>query len=761
MPVSDQTPNVIIIDSSENPMEVSGGQPVPNGTKGLLAVGIQSNGTASYLSLDSAGFLRITGSVSQTGAYTVTGSVTVSNTVAITGSVGLTNFPVTQSITGSVGISGVPTVTGSVTVANQINVTGSIAVTNVPAVTGSVSVLNTVTITARTLAGSGTLAPFTGSLVGGKDASGNFQPLAVTTGGFLFVSGNVSASIVGTPTVTGSVTVPNTVTVTGSVGVTNFPATQSVTGTVGISGTPTVTGSVSVLNAVTVTGSVATTIVNPTLAGTGSLSPTTGSLVGGKDISGNFQPFAVTTGGVQFISGAVSASIVGTPTVTGSITVPNTVAVTGSVGISGTPTITGSISVLNTVNVAFADPAEGITGSIPPSRAIFIGGYDAGSVVMRALSVDTTGKLNVNATAAGSPNVGGTGSAAPTSASLGGAVDGSGILRPFLSDNSGRQIVQMFNTGSITGSVGVNGLTFASGALAVFISGTSVTDAYQSGSVGSLNAAVTIALSGNTGCGFHLVSSSLSGAITPEISFDNGQTWVATGFFNVDTKGLSDTLAFTSASIANQSFAIMAPAGADLARIRVSNYVSGLANIRLNASLMHPQVQYVSMLDGRRSTYSATNNPIASAALATDIAILFGSPTKIIRLTRLQVYMTRTTAGAGNISLIKRTSRNTAGTQLAMSKVRYDSRAATSTATAAYYSANPTVGTQEGVIRIYRGIIPAAATLINNPIIDWEWGNGSSSALILNNEFEGFAVNLDGVTFTGGTFSVCFEWTEE
>jgi len=536
------------------------------------------------------------------------------------------------------------------------------------------------------LAGSGALAPFTGSLVGGKDTSGNFQPLAVTTGGFLFVSGNVSASIVGTPTVTGSVTVPNTVTVTGSVGVTNFPATQSVTGTVGISGTPTVTGS---------------------------------------------------------------------------ITVPNTVAVTGSVGISGTPTITGSISVLNTVNVAFADPAEGITGSAPPSRAIFIGGYDAGSVVMRALSVDATGKLNVNATAAGATNVGGTGSAAPTSASLGGAVDGSGILRPLLSDNSGRQIVQIFNTGSITGSVGVNGLTFASGALAVFVSGTLVPDAYQSGSVGSLNAAITIALSGNTGCGFHLVSSSLSGAITPEISFDGGQTWVATGFFNVDTKGLSDTLAFTSASIANQSFAIMAPAGADLARIRVSNYVSGLANIRLNASLMHPQVQYVSMLDGRRSTYSAVNNPIASAALATDIAILFGSPTKIIRLTRLQVYMTRTTAGVGDISFVKRTSRNTAGTQIAMSKVRYDSGAATSTATAAYYSANPTVGTQEGVIRIYRGIIPAAATLINNPIINWEWGNGSSSALILNNEFEGFAVNLGGVTFAGGTFSVCFEWTEE
>jgi len=167
----------------------------------------------------------------------------------------------------------------------------------------------------------------------------------------------------------------------------------------------------------------------------------------------------------QSVTGTVG--ITGIPTVTGSITVPNTVTVTGSVGISGTSTVTGSVSVLNTVNVAFTDPAEGITGSAPPSRAIFIGGYDAGSVVMRALSVDANGKLNVNATVAGSPNVSGTSSTAPSTASLEGAVDGSGILRPLLSDNSGRQIVQVFNTASIVGSVSISGIPTITGSITV------------------------------------------------------------------------------------------------------------------------------------------------------------------------------------------------------------------------------------------------------------------------------------------------------
>lgn len=396
MPVTDQSPNVILMDSTETFLEVSGGVAVPNGTKGILLAGIQSNGSASYTLLDSSGRLTITGSVtvpntvSITGSFslsqtaTVTGSVTVANTVTVTGSVGITNFPVTQSITGSVSLSQIATVTGSITVPNTVAVTGSVALSQIATVTGSITVPNTVTVTG-------------------------------------------SISVTNVPTVTGSITVANTPTVTGSISVTNVP---------------TVTGSVSVLNTVSVTGSIAAVVTNPTLAGTGSASPTTGSLVGGKDTSSNFQPLAVTTGGFQFVTGSVSASIVGVPTVTGtitvgnvptvtgSITVPNTVTITGSVGVNGQTfvsggnlsvfisgsnllTVTGSVSVLNTVNVTgslklsealpsgsnniggvgiTSDPAQGLTGSTAPARGVLTAGKDA-SGNLQAISTDVSGSV--------------------------------------------------------------------------------------------------------------------------------------------------------------------------------------------------------------------------------------------------------------------------------------------------------------------------------------------------------------------------------
>lgn len=332
MPVTDQSPNVIIIDSTENLMEVSGGVAVSNGTKGLLFAGVQSNGSASYLLTDTSGRL---------------------------------------------------TITGSLTVPNVVTVTGSLALSQ-------------------------------------------------------------------TATVTGSITVPNTVTVTGSVGITNFPVSQSVTGVVGISGIPTITGSVTVPNTVTVTGSISVTNV---------------------------------------------------PTITGSITVANT------------PTVTGSVSVLNTVNVAFSDPAEGTTSSAPPSKAIFIAGFDAGSTVIRGLSVDAAGKLNVNATAAGSPNVGGTGSIAPTSASLGGGVDAGGILRPLFTDNTGKQIVQVFNTASITGSVGISGIATVTGSITV---ANTVT---ITGSVGITNFPVTQSVTGSVGIsGIPTITGSITVANVPTIT---------------------------------------------------------------------------------------------------------------------------------------------------------------------------------------------------------------------------------------------------
>jgi hypothetical protein len=463
--------------------------------------------------------------------------------------------------------------------------------------------------------------------------------------------------------------------------------------------------------------------------------------------------------------------------------------ITGSVATSGVGTITGSISVFNTVSTLGS--SEGITGSAPPSRFTFAGGFDSSSGFGRAFSVDTTGRLNVNATFAPS-NTAGTGSTAPTTASLDGGVDGSGILRPLLVDSSGRLLVQVFNSASITGSVGISGTPTITGSVTVpntvTVTGSvglsqiatvtgSITigspvvssinavrvfdphpDSTSTATLGALNAAVTIDMSGSVGCGFQLATGTLVGTLTPEISFDGGTTWVTTGFFDVDTKGISDTITVSSTTATKS---ILLPAGTGLVRVRVSAYTSGTSSGTLRATFAPPQVIYNAPIDGRRNTYAGATAAFASAATATDIFVIYGSATKTIRVLRIQVYATQTTAGAASIFLIKRSTAPTGGTSVATTKVPLDSTSAAATATVQHYTANPTVGTTVGNVQAYRGIIPAAASLINNPICTWDFGNRPGQAIVLRGTGEGVAVNLNGVTVTGGSFIINCEWTEE
>lgn len=457
---------------------------------------------------------------------------------------------------------------------------------------------------------------------------------------------------------------------------------------------------------------------------------------------------------------------------------------------AGALRITGSLTVPNTVST-FAS-FEGVTGSAPPSRFAFVGGFDSSAGFGRAFSVDSLGRLNVNATAAGSPNVGGTGSLAPTSASLEGGVDGTGIFRPFLVDPNGRLLVQLFNTGSITGSVGITGIPTITGSVTVpntvtvtgsvalsqiatvtgsFTIGSPLVssinavrvsdphpDATSTAALGALDAAVTIDMSGSVGCGFQLATGTLVGTLTPEMSFDGGTTWVATGFYDVDTKGIAETITVSSNA---QTKSILLPAGAGLARVRVSAFTSGTSTGTLRGSQTIPQVIYNSPIDGRRATYSAATLAFASAATATDIFIVQGSATKTIRIIAVKVFATRSTAGAGDIFLLKRSTANTGGTAVPTNRVPLDSQYPAATATVRHYTANPTVGTLVGNIDAYRGIIPASATLINNPIINRTYGDRPGSAIVLRGTTELFAVNLNSVTVAGGSFIVQVEWTEE
>lgn len=156
-------------------------------------------------------------------------------------------------------------------------------------------------------------------------------------------------------------------------------------------------------------------------------------------------------------------------------------------------------------------------------------------------------------------------------------------------------------------------------------------------------------------------------------------------------------------------------------------------------------------------TYSASAN-IAAAASATDIAILPGSATTTVFVTKVIISGIQTTGGLADVLLIKRSTANTGGTSAAMTPIPHDANDAAAVAAPLSYTANPTPGTAVGTFR--RGYTPVgAATAVVNPLIVFDFGD-KGRPITLRGIAQGLAVNLNGVTLTGGTFDVVFEWFE-
>ncbi len=311
--------------------------------------------------------LWVTGS---TGLTQITGSVEIKNPIInITGSVNIptvisasvVNFPAVQEITGTVAIVQPVTVNGTVT--SIITGTVDVAVTNFPAtqtITGSVNVTNAV-------------FPVTGTIKAD-------------------ITGTVNVAVLSQPNITGSVNVTNSIfPVTGNVGIsqpvtasiTNFPAVQTITGTVALTAQPiqiTSTGSlpVVVMSLPNITGSVNVT---------NSVFPVTGTIKAD-------------------ITGTVNVNVLTQPDITGSVHVTNAVLnVTGTLGVDNVVrvTTTGSLPVSvqaplpsgsNSIGSIFADLR--ISGSIvTTSNPVPVTGSVA---ILNQIFVTTTGSLPVSGT---------------------------------------------------------------------------------------------------------------------------------------------------------------------------------------------------------------------------------------------------------------------------------------------------------------------------------------------------------------------------
>jgi hypothetical protein len=162
--------------------------------------------------------------------------------------------------------------------------------------------------------------------------------------------------------------------------------------------------------------------------------------------------------------------------------------------------------------------------------------------------------------------------------------------------------------------------------------------------------------------------------------------------------------------------------------------------------------------EGRKATYSA----FASFTSANgDIAVLPGSGTKTIRVTRVEVSLsTSGTAAIESITLAKRSTADTGGTSSAMSTVPHDSNFSAATAAPLSYTVAPTAGTLVGQVRgvlfnDQTAAIPGSGTWL------WEFGTRpGASAIVLRGTAQQLCVNL-GTAVATQTAQVSFEWTEE
>lgn len=171
--------------------------------------------------------------------------------------------------------------------------------------------------------------------------------------------------------------------------------------------------------------------------------------------------------------------------------------------------------------------------------------------------------------------------------------------------------------------------------------------------------------------------------------------------------------------------------------------------------------------DGQKAAYFVGLGANTPAATPTDIAILTGSATKTIRVTRVRLTVQATAAGVIQYDLVKRV----AGTQSAVNTAfaanthggLFDSNDAASTVITAglagIYTANPaSLGTLSGILDSATVTMPANGTTV----IEWKFCDRPARCPVLRGTTQLIAINGAGHTLlTGEKFGVSFEYTEE
>lgn len=170
--------------------------------------------------------------------------------------------------------------------------------------------------------------------------------------------------------------------------------------------------------------------------------------------------------------------------------------------------------------------------------------------------------------------------------------------------------------------------------------------------------------------------------------------------------------------------------------------------------------------ESMRPTYAVSGTAVTPAAAATDIAVLNGSATRTVRLTRCQI-QGKANAGLGNyqipIALIRRNTADSGGTCTAPQPIGYDTASPTATSATATFMActgNPTVGLAAGTIAEgLLGVTPAISGVA--AALTFDFGTRNTQSVVLRGVAQGLAINMEGATIPAGTAVTYWcEWTE-
>ncbi len=193
--------------------------------------------------------------------------------------------------------------------------------------------------------------------------------------------------------------------------------------------------------------------------------------------------------------------------------------------------------------------------------------------------------------------------------------------------------------------------------------------------------------------------------------------------------------------------------------VQIGNGTNQLSGLVPTASVMLPVMNGPSTL----STYRATTAFQTPVATPTDIVTIIGSASKTVKVQRVILHNTQTTAGINKIFLIKHSTADTGSTVVNPTIVPLDSANAAATAVVNQMTvANPTVGAVVGTVVTSMAQAPApGATSGGGDVVLYD-SKLTGQPICLRGVAQELALNFAGAAVpTGWTVSCDIEFTEE